>query len=312
MTRSGDGSTGRACLPTRSKKWRFRAVPPPACSEIARWRVSSRCSRVRSSRPHVSLEYEGGNYNTQMVSAAGSQVWRRFGFSGTGRALTTDGYYIVPPDIRGSVDTPANVEAVAGDVRVDYVAGSQDGVPEVRPAGRGSQQRDTVDAQLHEPRRYRRPLLGQMESGDLQLARVPHRGAVSRDLLLRSPPTAISSASPPIRRCPRRRSGVRHSGTTGELVEPGRRRGHAVGRGLEHRSSGPDRSDGRRRDAMAGGYVRAVARLTRPMALVRRRPLSVHGRRTNVLQPQRRAHVHSGSRPRSRHRVSRLPGPHIE
>lgn len=64
--------------------------------------------------------YEGGNNNTHEVSAGGSYLWDHWALSGYGRAFTTDGYYIVPKPIRGRADTPANVEFVASDLRLDY------------------------------------------------------------------------------------------------------------------------------------------------------------------------------------------------
>ena len=68
---------------------------------------------------------EGGNRG-QVLPAAG--YWDRqgnWGFGAQARAFRFDGYFIVPPTIRGRVDTPANVEFVTGDTRVDYTRGAQ-------------------------------------------------------------------------------------------------------------------------------------------------------------------------------------------
>ncbi|HYZ85131.1 MAG TPA: TonB-dependent receptor, partial [Bryobacteraceae bacterium] len=66
--------------------------------------------------------YEGGNANTHIVGGGASHIWRdRFAASTRVRALTTDGYYIVPEDRRGSADTRAGVRLAAGDVRLDYL-----------------------------------------------------------------------------------------------------------------------------------------------------------------------------------------------
>ena len=68
--------------------------------------------------------FSGGNDNTYDASLGYSTLLGKWGFSGFGRAFTTDGYYIVPEPIRGSVDRPANVRFVTGDVRVDYFGGA--------------------------------------------------------------------------------------------------------------------------------------------------------------------------------------------
>jgi outer membrane cobalamin receptor len=69
----------------------------------------------------VRLAYEGGNRNTHELSAGASHVFRRIGISGHVRAFTTEGYFIVPERIRGSIDTPASVDFVAGNLRFDLL-----------------------------------------------------------------------------------------------------------------------------------------------------------------------------------------------
>jgi outer membrane cobalamin receptor len=69
---------------------------------------------------HVLAEYEFGNDSTHDLSAGFSDVWSRVAISGTARAFTSDGYFIVPASIRGAADTRANVQFVTGDVRIDH------------------------------------------------------------------------------------------------------------------------------------------------------------------------------------------------
>ena len=68
---------------------------------------------------HVLAEYEYGNDSTHDISTGFSDVWSRVAISGSARAFTSDGYFIVPESIRGRADTRANVEFITGDVRVD-------------------------------------------------------------------------------------------------------------------------------------------------------------------------------------------------
>lgn len=68
---------------------------------------------------HLLFSYETGNENTQDVSAGFSNLWGAWALSGTGRAFTTDGYYIVPASIRGSADHKAGVRFATGDVHLD-------------------------------------------------------------------------------------------------------------------------------------------------------------------------------------------------
>jgi outer membrane cobalamin receptor len=72
-------------------------------------------------RGRLHAGYETGNRGTHEVSTGYSHLWRRIGLSGNGRAFTTDGYYIVPDDIRGAIDRKAALRFVAGDVRLDYL-----------------------------------------------------------------------------------------------------------------------------------------------------------------------------------------------
>jgi outer membrane receptor protein involved in Fe transport len=64
-------------------------------------------------------DYQVGNQNTHDVSAGLSDVWRHAAISGAARAFTSDGYFIVPANIRGPADTRANVRFATGDLRLD-------------------------------------------------------------------------------------------------------------------------------------------------------------------------------------------------
>ncbi|MEP6539375.1 MAG: TonB-dependent receptor [Bryobacteraceae bacterium] len=65
--------------------------------------------------------YEGGNRNSHSVGAGYSYLWRKFAVSAQTRAFTTDGYYIVPKNRRGTADSMASVRFVAGTTRLDYL-----------------------------------------------------------------------------------------------------------------------------------------------------------------------------------------------
>ena len=64
--------------------------------------------------------FEAGNKNTEDATLGFSDAWGVAAISGTGRAFTTDGYYIVPGRIRGSADQLAAVRFVTGDVHADH------------------------------------------------------------------------------------------------------------------------------------------------------------------------------------------------
>ena len=62
-----------------------------------------------------------GNESTEDVSAGYSNLWGLWGLSVHSRALETNGYYITPEPVRGSVDDLANVRFATGDARIDYL-----------------------------------------------------------------------------------------------------------------------------------------------------------------------------------------------
>ena len=54
-----------------------------------------------------------------------SDLFGKFGFSTMVRGFRSDGYYIVPKEIRGPVDTRADMDFAVGDLRMDYFGGAQ-------------------------------------------------------------------------------------------------------------------------------------------------------------------------------------------
>ncbi len=94
---------------------------------------------------HLNVAYQGGNENTQDVSGSFSDLWSKWGsnfaFSGSVRGFTTDGYYVVPVSVRGTVDRKAGVKFATGDLRFDWFKGkdkvfaSFDALAEERPNG---------------------------------------------------------------------------------------------------------------------------------------------------------------------------------
>ncbi len=66
-------------------------------------------------------QYEAGNKDTHDVSAGYSTLFSRFGVSLDGRAYTTDGYFIVPENIRGPIDRKAGIDFFTSSVRLDYL-----------------------------------------------------------------------------------------------------------------------------------------------------------------------------------------------
>ncbi|MBV9083863.1 MAG: TonB-dependent receptor [Acidobacteriaceae bacterium] len=66
-------------------------------------------------------DFLGGNEGTEDASAGYSNLWHWWGLSLNSRVLTTDGYYITQPPVRGKVDDRANVRFATGDVHLDYL-----------------------------------------------------------------------------------------------------------------------------------------------------------------------------------------------
>ena len=65
--------------------------------------------------------YEYGNKDTHVLTTGLAHRWQRFAASATIRSFTTDGYYLVRADRRGSADTRAGVRFVSGVTRLDYL-----------------------------------------------------------------------------------------------------------------------------------------------------------------------------------------------
>jgi outer membrane cobalamin receptor len=71
------------------------------------------------------LQYDYGSFNEQDLRTGMADAWRHWAASMDVRMYTTDGYYILPANLRGSVDQPAGSDWVAGNLRLDYFKGNQ-------------------------------------------------------------------------------------------------------------------------------------------------------------------------------------------
>jgi outer membrane cobalamin receptor len=74
---------------------------------------------------HFNLAAEGGSVGMADVRGGYSDLFGKFGFSTMVRGFRSDGYYIVPKEIRGPVDTRADMDFAVGDLRMDYFGGAQ-------------------------------------------------------------------------------------------------------------------------------------------------------------------------------------------
>ena len=68
----------------------------------------------RSDAPAVAAEVSGGTQGTAIASAYAGVRSGDWSARSSGEAFTTDGYVLVPEDVRGPVDTPAGSEHLAG------------------------------------------------------------------------------------------------------------------------------------------------------------------------------------------------------
>lgn len=74
------------------------------------------------STEHITMGIEGGNAGTLMPYGSYTNLFRgRWGITAGMRLFETDGYYIVPDTIRGSIDTKANVRFLVPNIKLDYL-----------------------------------------------------------------------------------------------------------------------------------------------------------------------------------------------
>jgi outer membrane receptor protein involved in Fe transport len=85
--------------------------------------VLSLISREPAPR-RVFASWLAGNRGSHEVTAGGSHLWNRFGASARVRAFTTNGYFIVPEEVRGAVDREAGVRFLSALSRLDYFRAS--------------------------------------------------------------------------------------------------------------------------------------------------------------------------------------------
>jgi outer membrane cobalamin receptor len=74
---------------------------------------------------HAFMSAEGGNVGIAEVRGGYSDLFGKIGISTAVRGFRSDGYYIIPEEIRGPVDTRADMDFIVGDVRADYFGGKQ-------------------------------------------------------------------------------------------------------------------------------------------------------------------------------------------
>jgi outer membrane cobalamin receptor len=97
----------------------------------------------------LGVGWESGNRSTHQLTGGASHLATRWALSASGRAMTTDGYDIVPRSFRGAVDAPAAVRFAGGALRADLLGASRrlflraDVLAEERPNGTRLQNNST-------------------------------------------------------------------------------------------------------------------------------------------------------------------------
>ena len=66
---------------------------------------------------------DAGNQGIFDARGGYADLFGRLGVSALVRGLSTDGYYIVPPEVRGAVDRRAGADFMAGDLKLDHFGG---------------------------------------------------------------------------------------------------------------------------------------------------------------------------------------------
>jgi outer membrane cobalamin receptor len=72
-------------------------------------------------REHLFADVLAGNEGTADVAAGYSNAWGPWGLTLHSREFTTDGYYITPAQLRGTVDNKANVRFATGEMLLTYL-----------------------------------------------------------------------------------------------------------------------------------------------------------------------------------------------
>ena len=76
---------------------------------------------------YLDFEASGGNESTATASLSAGKSWRGFGMGLALQALRTDGYVLVPPEQRGSVDVAAGTSDIGGSLLLSKTFGPRVG-----------------------------------------------------------------------------------------------------------------------------------------------------------------------------------------
>ena len=74
---------------------------------------------------HLSAGAQAGTQDTVDIWADYTEAFPHFAITGGGRGFTTEGYFVVPENLRGAIDRRSNVRFVNDEVRLDWFSGHQ-------------------------------------------------------------------------------------------------------------------------------------------------------------------------------------------
>ena len=249
----------------------------------------SRVAERQVSAGHIGFAYEAGNRGTHDVEASGSYLIRqRWALSAVSRDFITDGWYLVPGSVRGTVDRLAGVAFAAGTLRGGLSRRQGSYLPKRRCFSRGSQQRDVVAEELDRSRNAGSGLVPSGVRRHLLRFGLVHPRELPRDIFVRQRDSHFRTAD-----LNAERAGGEH-GRFGLLaawriaLEPAIGRRFQPRRGLLARDFRFQRSHEQGRHTFAGRRIRARRRHLGAHAAFRRLPRPGCGQRPGVLEPERR------------------------